>query len=246
MQTKKPTQNYPSRITMYYQNVSGGRSKGRRLNNFLHKTNHKIIALTETWFNHFSIQNTEIIGSTQFKIYCFDRSELKSTRKDGGGVALLVHKSWLSEKINFGQPTVIEHIELRMKLNDENHIILSCVYRVPTRDKQSTTNEFSEIIANLQRKYKNDDIIVLGDFNIPKLYYNYNADKIFLNLCARKCLVQVSPILNRRKVELDLIFTNNLANIATLEHESIDFFDGSTDFHLPITIQYQYLSAKYI
>lgn len=52
----------PRKLTIYSQNISGGRGKIYRINDYLANTQFDIIAIQETWFDH-SVSSDEITAS---------------------------------------------------------------------------------------------------------------------------------------------------------------------------------------
>lgn len=68
------------KLSLYCQNISGGKSKIYQLNNYLATTLYDVICIQETWYNN-SVNNSEIVSSNNYKINRCDRSTFNNKQK---------------------------------------------------------------------------------------------------------------------------------------------------------------------
>lgn len=88
-------------------NMSGIKTKIHKINDVLSQEHFHVYAIQETWLNH-TVTSDEIIAGTNYSIVRHDRSLFLSNRVNGGGVAMLIHKSIAFAEIDLLIPTILE------------------------------------------------------------------------------------------------------------------------------------------
>lgn len=110
------------------------------------------------------LQETNLNSSEEFSISKYEFISKPRKNKKGGGVGILVHKSYAYEKIKIKKVSPIEIIGIKTKIKNLEYHIFS-IY-IPPKSQQVTlkkvSESFSKIIENLQ---KHERIIIGGDFN---------------------------------------------------------------------------------
>lgn len=179
--------------------------------------NHLVVVFTETWLNY-TFFNSEIL-SNKYNIYRRDRGTIET----GGGVLIAVSSILSSEVLLIDSSANIEFIAVLIKLKRKK-IFLTCSY-IPPLSPQSLYDKHAESIKFVLRSANPDDlVIVLGDFNLPSIYWKFlPEDKYFVpSKSIMKCeglfnnlfdlsLFQLNGILNDNFKLLDLIFVNETA-----------------------------------
>ena len=127
---------------------------------FLHDINvtPKILCLTETWF---TISNKKTIDGYK------DYHSTRDVDHERGGVSLLILDSIPAKcvEISSNSSPELEHIHIRMNFSARNmkKIDVIGIYRPPNA---SINNFFSSMETLLNNVGSNNDIIIMGDFNI--------------------------------------------------------------------------------
>lgn len=83
---------------MYYQNVSGMRTKSLLFNAFSSQFNYDVIVITETWLNS-DFYSEEFFNPSLYIVYRKDRDSVKTGLNKGGGVLIAVKTSYLSANL---------------------------------------------------------------------------------------------------------------------------------------------------
>lgn len=251
-------QNSLHKITIYSQNISGGNTKVLKINHTLNTTDYDIVCIQETWFSN-KIDDNEIIAGSTFLVNRADRSNFLNHRKTGGGVVTFIRNTFECSIIQHSCKTIIEHIISRIKLGS-SFVLLLNIYLPPYRTRNIMINEFQRILNKLHKDYPNDEIIVVGDFNLTNLTWQFNDIDIgyltcntenlsnfelrFLQVCASFCLYQMNDSPNQRGAFLDLILCTNINNIKVYQPALHELFDNQTIHHNAVSIQYSYASTR--
>jgi len=146
-----------------------------------------------------------------YQLYRKDRDH-----KGGGGVGVLIREHYAVEELKL-ETGRLEAMLLKVQINKNKSFLLLCVYRPPgiTHGILKTDGEcFENILVNIN--FKNRDIIITGDFNLPcSNSYSYFEHILHANL-----LKQLVELPTRLGNILDLFVTNNtdvIANINVVE-----------------------------
>lgn len=181
--------------------------------------------------------NPDIYSSEFFPadyiVYRCDRSALTSVKSSGGGVLMAIHSSIVSMAVD-SDPT----IELLcIKLN----ICMRCIYiiglYIPPRSPSEVYTKYTNCLYNVISKLNVDDnVLVLGDFNLPKVKWlvdddvncviPYNVTSDVESICIDSILsfglVQINNVPNYNETFLDLFFANS-ANLFMIKLAPIPY-----------------------
>ncbi|XP_065654875.1 uncharacterized protein LOC136081485 [Hydra vulgaris] len=190
-----------------------------------------IYMITETWFNENSV--TYVNG---YQIIHNNRSNSRSVKTHGGGVAIYVKESFLvySPNDSFTKNNDIEHTWCILSIKDEQ-ILLGCIYRPPDASEE-INNCICKIIEAAKNKIDHNrysGLLISGDFNYPNIIWKKNNvqnikkyDKYstkFVEYINDNYLHQVviSPTYNADLINgniLDLILTETPERINKIHH----------------------------
>lgn len=138
-----------------------------------------------------------------------------------------------------------ESVWVKVKLNKNDNLLVGCIYKSPSCDKQNLL-ELRKLLSNtvdLSRKFSH--ILILGDFNFPKIDWNtwYSENdkesELFIECVRDSYLHQHITTPTRSRLHqgpnvLDLVFTNEEDMIKDVTYESPL---GKSD-HCVLTFQY--------
>ena len=173
-------------------------------------------------------------------------------KNDERGVAIYIHKSMEANLVNVcSNPR--ESIWLEIDLNNNDKLLIGCVYRSPSNTKEQNNNFIEMMKEMTQLDYSH--YLVMGDFFLPKINWNIwestsanlaDIDNRFIEVLRDAFLWQhVNTATRNRHKEnpslLDLIITNEEGMISELEIMSPL---GSSDhsclhFHFNCYVQYK-------
>ena len=141
-----------------------------------------IFAFQEIW----SIPKNLTISIDNYNALHFaSRDSMGTNLNCGGGVAILVHNKFRYEpikNISIFEPRFFESQFIKVYLSEHKYIIIGNIYRPPTgplADLKKFVDKLEEIlyIINTDSELKmNDDVVLLGDFNIDLIKYNKNYE----------------------------------------------------------------------
>jgi hypothetical protein len=196
-------------LTVYYQNTRGVKTKLYLLHTNVLPEYYDIIILVETWLNA-SIRDSELFDD-RYIIYRRDRDAVATNKCQGGGVLIACKKSIISER-KFELETSLEDIWVCLRLFNLNLFI--CGVYIPP----DTSAENYEIFFNNCEQHQNifnNNVLVLGDFNLPRLppnlsNYNSKTEQNLVNFVNFNALTQYNFINNINGVVLDLLLYNGL------------------------------------
>lgn len=185
---------------------------------------YNIFILTETWLNENHL-NTEIFND-EWNISRLDRPG----DTVGGGVMIAVHNSLCSNGIKIERTTTYafdaQQTFIKIALRDKN-VYIGAVYIRPQSNINCYEENFNIINDVLASTNENDDIFIVGDFNLHGLEWVesdlnqniFDAGNITneiqcatIDFFAEKGLHQLCPLKNHAGNVLDLVFTNVVDN----------------------------------
>lgn len=213
---------------IYYQNVNGLLSKLSDVFLSSFSFNVEVLCLTETNLNS-NILDAMILCNS-YVIYRCDRTPLTSNKISGGGCLIAVLSSVDSEEVEYSDKS-IEFVCVKIKLLKYS-LFICCVYIAPALQLEVYNKYVSAFlfVSNLMRK--NDKIIILGDFNLPKVKWQIvnNFSYIPYDCCNKSKqvfeqifdlgLFQHNFFQNSVNNVLDLVFSN-CVNLNVLESKSL-------------------------
>ena len=221
---------------MYYQNVRSVRRKLSFLNFNLSMfvDRPEIIILTETWL-HEGIMNQEL-NLSNYNIYRKDRFKRNLTSVNAvsdecvrdGGVLIAISKVLKSSSIDvklLQQDSILSE-ELYVKVTiGKNKFLLEAVY-IPPGSPICVYENHLKKVENISRFYSDHRLLITGDFNLPKISWNFNdylicdflegsslpskqAASLICDLYNSSNLKQFFPPHPNKTYTLDLLFENN-------------------------------------
>ena len=220
--------------------MRGLRTKLSELSDSFHASAvvYDVLVLTETWVNS-SFSESEL-PFNNYSIFRCDRSfDTYQTVKNnllGGGLLIAVRDGILCSRITSVFPN-LEHVFVKLPGYD---IIIGAVYISP-----SSESEKYEIFANdIEHIYSincNADFILLGDFNLSQITWNYDfTDSLafsssdtnfFITVLSSLNFYQHNNIKNNMGRMLDLVFSKlNFINV----ENALDTFVQLEGYHLAL------------
>lgn len=120
--------------------------------------------------------------------------------------------------------------------------------------------ELLKIIKYINANLPNDQIIMVGDFNMSSIKWVYEQDhpghlmgtstrnikyeQSFIQLCNSHCLYQINTITNDDNKMLDLAFDTNYTDFTVIEPSTTEQLDDITIHHRPyiLNLAYKFVS----
>ena len=165
-----------SPMHLYYQNVCGMNSN---IDDYLlafSDSCYDLIALTETWLDD-RTKSSYLFGAEYDGFRC-DRGPLNSLKKIGGGILLAVRRRLKARQIVNAEWSNLEQVWVSIQLADRK-LFICTVYFPPdrTRDKHLIDTHVQSVEAITAMAKPCDEIIIIGDFNLPNLFWvpSYNG-----------------------------------------------------------------------
>ena len=115
------------------------------------------------------------------------------TNKKGGGVAIYISNNFnfmVLDKLCYNLDNIIECISVQISMSHRKPIIISCLYRQPIWDIETTINVTNKMFIN-----KQSNIFLCGDFNINLL--NSHKHKGSKDFTESLLSLGLSPFINR-------------------------------------------------
>lgn len=185
--------------------------------------NFSIYALTETALNE-TVNSTEVFPSEYITYRC-DRSNKTSKKTSKGGVLVAVDKRFESELLCTGEENGCEQVWVKIN-NKNHHLTVASIYIPPAQSIEVYKAHMLCIYQTLEKIKHETDILIYGDFNLPRL--NWQIEEItnslipvnittaeeceVVNNCHENGLFQINGIPNDNNRILDLLWTNNIDN----------------------------------
>ena len=185
------------------------------------------IVFTETWLQD-GFLNSEL-ELHDFDIHRQDRTVLNSSSSRGGGVMICIKKQFKAVPILLDNCSV-EMCSVRVSFED-GYVLVVAAYIPPVSaaftsgDLLAKFDAFCNHVENIQQSYPLDKMIVVGDFNLSKLKWDFQdvlhwlptepvsdttkfAASKLRNLLAPMDMKQFYPIHPTNGYTLDLLFSN--------------------------------------
>jgi hypothetical protein len=193
--------------------ITSKEHKLRELKELITISNPSILGISETWLNK-SIQDSDIVNKEEYAIFRKDRIQRK-----GGGVLLLAKPNLKPEPRVDLQTSNSEHNEIlvvTIEPSKGNKIAIITAYR-------SQKDPHHLFLSNLENTLNNctranfSKILLIGDFNYPKIKWNPRQDtklphhaNEFIHVLSSYGLVQLNTHPSRATSDniLDLVITN--------------------------------------
>ena len=218
---------------IYYQNVGGLNTSINEYALALSDCAYDIYCFSETWLNDNTVSN-QLFG-TGYTVYRTDRSPLNSNKSSGGGVLLAVRSSFITQLVH--PPASAASEEVWMGISLDNYIVYVCVlYIAPDKvnDAVLINSHLSSLEWVANRMMPNDQMFIIGDYNLPRLKWRRSPSGSFfpgpavstfspsstqlIDEYSTAGLHQINDIYNSNDRLLDLCFaTNDFVDRLTVE-----------------------------
>lgn len=190
-----------------YQNVRGLRTKTNTFYQTSSQSVYDFMALTETWL-HEGIHSAEIFPSS-YNVYRQDRSRIKTGKGLGGGCLLAVSVNYSCERVflNEIEETECDYVWVKTKFHQHGpYTHIGVFYFVPNTNAETYTHVCDVITSHIHSMEINEELLILGDFNLPTFQISHCSDN--------------NPIVasSRDEALLDFIHLNNLASLNTVKN----------------------------
>ena len=216
---KSSSQNHlRNQIHFEYCNI---RSLGNKLNlvsDYLQSCkNLDLLFLTESWLHH-GHSDSMFCPKGYYSLRC-DRK-----RGKGGGVVALCNANLdiVELNVNVSSDACYEIVAFDLFLTNSSTIRFICVYLPPAQSEAAVIN-LCDTLNSLM--LANKPVILLGDFNFPKIDWSIPAclgnssHCAFFQFCESHCLTQhIRDPTHLKDNTLDLLLCNNSANNLLLNH----------------------------
>lgn len=174
------------RISLAYQNPGGIENKAEMLSRNITAANYEIVIFTETWIND-EDPNARFFPS-EYVVHRQDRTHTKIDACKGGGTLIAIHEIFRSNRLHLDDlDGLLEYVAVELKINNKDLIIYNAYIRPITRDRAYESKRSAIFKAHLQNVTKLAEqtdkyILVIGDFNLPKIEWLNTEDEYDLGL----------------------------------------------------------------
>lgn len=241
-------------MSLYYQNVRGLRTKLREVFLNSQKIPADIFALTETNLSPDFLNNE--IFTFDFNVFRKD-GLVEGNVSSGRGVLIATHNQYDATSFNIPNTELMELVCVKINLN-RRCLYLLCFYIRPDQPATVYQNAVDAVDYVFEATNSEDEIIVLGDFNLPHLQWvesddarylissNSVSDKenIITDRMSDSGLHQLSNVKNNLGRQLDLVFSTDVDNcIVTESNHLLATLDC---YHPPLSISFCYENGNII
>lgn len=184
-------------------NIQSINNKIDILNASLMNTNIEVVTITEHWLNETLMNNLKVTNYIIGSYFC-------RTKHIHGGVVIFVKNHTKFNEIN----------EIN-KLSEEKHIEMACIrtnnsitigiYRSPLGDLKIFLEKLNIALTYIDKNYKNENILLSGDFNINTLIKSkarQDLEDLLTTFNLHRTTNDPSRITNMSKSCIDNIYTN--------------------------------------
>lgn len=174
-----------SELHLLYHNAGGLRTKMHSVFLLSSSLQYDIIAVSETWLseNHFS---SELFDCNLFNVFRKDRCGFTTGMTRGGGVLLAIRSSLLCSRIELPSDALnlqfdVDQLIVRISIDNLHDVFIILSY-IPPRSSFELYNVHIDNCSKILNDIKNNqNIIILGDFNLPFINWSIDPDdKTFL------------------------------------------------------------------
>lgn len=205
-------------------------------------SHYDVIMITESWLNP-SIFDAELFDD-QWIVFRRDRCQ-SGDHREGGGVIIAV-RNYISSTLVPQLDDTIEQISVKLTLGMRN-LFLNAVYIPPDAELVVYENYIRSLRSLFDTLTACDEIVIAGDFNLPKIVWIPDADTPFIfdacnvnndkectivDGCSDLGLNQICNFENSRGHVLDLIFVSFVDNISV--DRASHCLKGDSQFHQEI------------
>ncbi|XP_053969185.1 uncharacterized protein LOC128870557 [Anastrepha ludens] len=234
-------------LKMYFQNVSGLRTKSNQLLAFSSHMDYDIFVLIETWLNENFFDN-EFFDPNLYHVYRKDRDVEKTGLCRGGGVLIAVQRKYSSSLVSLkNNDTLLD--QLCVSVHGASNILICASYIPPSSIDTLYKAHVDNVLALTSN---NGNFCVLGDFNLSNIEWSSLDDSTAL--CPNNVssiseiylidnflsfgLVQINNFSNSLSRILDLIFITDNINFSLLE--CVDPLSTPGLHHVPLVLHIEF------
>lgn len=241
-------------MSVYYQNVRGLRTKSRDVFNNSQTIPSDIFALTETNLTP-SFYDNELFVS-DYSVFRKD-GIIEGSDSSGRGVLIAVHSKFDAMLYTLPNSELLELVCVKISLHKHCLYILCCYIKPgqPTGVYQNMVDVFDHLFESIDPC---DNIIILGDFNLPDLQWEESDDGgyfISVNSVSEKEMLltdrlsdlglhQVSNVKNNLGRQLDLVFSTDVENCVVTESNHL--LSTLDHYHPPLSLAVCYENENII
>lgn len=245
-----------SKLSIYYQNVRGLRTKCLTLYNNILSSEYDVLCFTETWLQD-DILDTEICDS-RYSVFRCDRDLISTNRSTGGGVMVCVRRDLCASLRLEWSCDLIESVCVCVpgrRLGSNSHLNIILLYLPP--DYNLIETRLQGVLDSFLRFYNlnpADNYLFLGDFNLNFIQwssdmYSIQSGSISLQNVTLKFIDELHYLgFSQYNLEvnccnniLDLCFSNSELTVnSTLPLSKKD------KFHPPLEINFVNLHFKHL
>lgn len=210
------------KISVYYQNCQGLRTKLNTLYMNVLSECYDIIILTETWLIPTITDN--LLIDSRYTVFRSDRDRVATGKKDGGGVLVAVRRGLQATRAALRPPPTapeplpvnIDCVTVELPSNKQGKRHVLCAIYIPPKQVYNTYNI---ILENLQSTLMSSDVdlfYVVGDFNLPTI--NWELDQF----------LSVKPSLTKDSGPIDRLWLNFLSFMNISQHNYLKNINDRT------------------
>ena len=239
-------------------NAQSVKNKREELQNLQKLDQYDVICITETWGNK-TVSDPMICNIEKYQIFRKDRNS--NTKKEGGGVCILVKKEVHCKEIQICKHETCEVLSIELATKPAPVQIFVC-YRAHHLNTQEN-EQFFECISNICNIQVQS--LVVGDFNCPNINWVNSTlnttdtvkveQQLLLTFSIENSMYQFVKNPTRGPNMLDLVFSNsesiisnctNSAPFGKSDHQSVTFhMNTKYEWKKPETTQYNFKKADY-
>lgn len=242
-------------ISLFSQNLRGIRTKHLEFQGNFLNINTDFFCLTETWLNS-DFVSSEFV-SNNFISHRKDRN-YNSTKTTRGGGCWIIHRPDIDSVRRHDFELNLDFIEdlwIQVKLENSKHCLFICtVYITPMQGNTHLYSAFADKVKDNIARFldPNDRILIIGDFNVPKIKWLFNDEgssdpfpiesceksNEILNLMHFGDLTQYNAVSNKDDNILELVLSSDPSRAISVE-KSKEFLVLPDDYHPPFEITLQ-------
>ena len=188
-----------------------------------------LFAVTESWLTSedssateklAGISDAELLADLPYTCYRTDQAD----GRKGGGVLLVVKNSCMTSRRCDLERATLEMVVTEIQLANSTNVIAAVFYR-PSDSSDRFFDKFEAFLNSVETTEGNKKLLILGDFNLPKIDSKNltTCSPTELNFCETlkdfylaQMVLSPTRITDESQSILDLVITNNPDNVLNL------------------------------
>lgn len=228
-------------LNIYYQNISGLRTKSNTIHRFSTEELYDVIVIVETWLNA-DFYEGEFFDLNLYDVFRKDRDSAKTGCLRGGGVLIAVRRKFraFSVKLN-SDDSLLDQLCVCIKGSKAYGSLYLITSYIPPNSNFDLYKAHVDNIASLVVDNLNDDhLCVLGDFNLCNVRWcsdSNNSDLLPNNIVTNHETYFVDSLLSLNLKQINC-FPNNLNRLLDLIFvtDNINFLYQSAFLQFPMLV----------